>query len=149
MNGDTFYYASATGTVDFQGRTQYKVSCLIIHIIKAGGGQNAACEVQIAIFRCQSINFIDFKMVVAPIHGISLSVVDTQTIGQLHTSLVDGVRHLHVIRLADGWHHLAANGGHMAAIDNHIRHGRIIELLFTLVANAAGDRRDGIREFGI
>ena len=28
VNGDTFYYASATGTVDFQGRTQYKVSCL-------------------------------------------------------------------------------------------------------------------------
>ena len=28
INGDTYYYASPTGTVDFQGRAQYKASCV-------------------------------------------------------------------------------------------------------------------------
>ena len=31
VNGDTFYYAKATGSVDFQGRVQYMVSCVSLN----------------------------------------------------------------------------------------------------------------------
>ena len=31
VNGNTYYYARATGSVDFQGRVQYMVSCLSLN----------------------------------------------------------------------------------------------------------------------